>query len=184
MKIRAGFVSNSSSSNFVVAFPSVPKGYREVQKMMFGDAPYIGNPYDNGITSTKDIAKTVWGDLKDQRSWTKKFRDQRIYETVARGWFEGHPDYNKFKIIPQQITNLEFEGTTVIKASLNDDIDWKAYEKANTEAAERAVNKLMEKFAGKAIYIFSYGDESGDYYSVLEHGGIFNKLPHKQISCH
>ena len=37
MKIRLGFVSNSSSSSFVVAFPRVPRSAKDVQEMVFGD---------------------------------------------------------------------------------------------------------------------------------------------------
>ena len=36
MKIRAGFVRNSSSSSFIVAFPHKPEYIEDVNKMLFG----------------------------------------------------------------------------------------------------------------------------------------------------
>ena len=36
MKIRTGFVSNSSSSSFVVAFSHRPKSVKDLKEMMFG----------------------------------------------------------------------------------------------------------------------------------------------------
>ena len=37
MKIRNGFVSNSSSSSFVVAFPKMPKDVQELKQILFWD---------------------------------------------------------------------------------------------------------------------------------------------------
>jgi hypothetical protein len=34
------------------------------------------------------------------------------------------------------------------------------------------------------FYILSYGDENGSFESVMEHGGIFNRVPHITISNH
>jgi hypothetical protein len=55
MKIRIGFVSNSSSSSFIVAFRNKPKTVEEIKKLMFGDRrtfPYAptnwkDKPYDS-----------------------------------------------------------------------------------------------------------------------------------------
>ncbi len=46
MKIRNGFVSNSSSSSFVVAFPEKPKTEQELRDMMFPPATTEIQPYD------------------------------------------------------------------------------------------------------------------------------------------
>ena len=45
MKIRSGFVSNSSSSSFVVAWPKKPKTTEEARGMLFADDASYPNPY-------------------------------------------------------------------------------------------------------------------------------------------
>jgi hypothetical protein len=65
MKTRNGFVSNSSSSSFVVAFPKKPKSFEDVHKMMFDGKDGGIQPYDfvDGL-SYSQIAKRVWDDIK------------------------------------------------------------------------------------------------------------------------
>ena len=74
MKIRNGFVSNSSSSSFIVAFKKVPKSVAEMQKMLFGDEPYYKNPYfypeDKKYGSepswlAQEVSIRVFNDMKD-----------------------------------------------------------------------------------------------------------------------
>ena len=45
MKIRNGFVSNSSSSSFVVAFDKKPETVEELKKLLFGEEEVYGNPH-------------------------------------------------------------------------------------------------------------------------------------------
>jgi hypothetical protein len=62
MKIRTGFVSNSSSSSFIVAFAKVPESQEELQQMLFGDDEKFSIYGDTFLTA--DVAAVVWRDLK------------------------------------------------------------------------------------------------------------------------
>lgn len=74
MKIRNGFVSNSSSSSFVVAFPKKPTSVLDVKEQLFGkgyddNEPYIF-PFDEyifsgGCVTIKDICEYVFEDIKN-----------------------------------------------------------------------------------------------------------------------
>lgn len=67
MKVRQGFVSNSSSSSFVVAFPKEPKSADEVLKMMFPEEKPEGvyEVFDHKATY-QEIAERVWQDIEAQ----------------------------------------------------------------------------------------------------------------------
>jgi len=75
MKTRNGFVSNSSSSSFVVAFPKEPKSFDDVYEMVFDSKEGGIQPYDfvDGMSHTQ-IAERVWKDLQNGKEdeWDHK----------------------------------------------------------------------------------------------------------------
>jgi len=64
MKVRKGFVSNSSSSSFVIAFPKEPESFEDVYEAMFGSKEGGISIYDNDGMSHTQIAQKVWDDIK------------------------------------------------------------------------------------------------------------------------
>lgn len=70
MKTRNGFISNSSSSSFIVAFPKKPKTVEETFKMLFGDREkneeitYL----DDYKITCGEVANRVFNDIKFQKS--------------------------------------------------------------------------------------------------------------------
>lgn len=171
MKIRNGFVSNSSSSSFVVAFNKEPKTIEDVKKQMFGNEEEILHPYDDCRFPTERIAETVFDDIKKQKVNNKT----KIFEAIANGWFDGRPEYDYLSSYPQ-----DKDPKKIREFELKEE----EYEKQCQEAAEKFVNKFIEDNKGKFIYTFHYGDNDGSYYCLLEHGEIFSKLNHIQTSYH
>ena len=63
MKIRNGFVSNSSSSSFIVIWDKKPESVEEVQKILFGDSEHH-NSYGVPI-KTEVLARTIFHDTNE-----------------------------------------------------------------------------------------------------------------------
>jgi len=72
MKTRNGFVSNSSSSSFIVVFPKKPQSEKEVMKRLFNGQEGHISYYDMDVMHHSDISAIVYKDLKDKRKATAK----------------------------------------------------------------------------------------------------------------
>ena len=113
MKIRNGFVSNSSSSSFVVAFPKKPKSYDDVYEMMFNSKEGGIQPYDHidGMSHSQ-IAQRVWDDINSsmKNEWDSKkvpAKKKDIIEEFSNRYYYSVPFRNVFWIGRQ---NDEFGG--------------------------------------------------------------------------
>jgi len=161
MKIRQGFVSNSSSSSFVVAFPSIPKSSDDVHRILFNnDKKFNIEQYDRHLESSK-ASNIVYDAIKNQNVNDKN----AIIESIGNGWFDGKPEMEKFK-------------------NSKGNVDWNAYEEASNKKALKIANKFIKDNKDAKIYVFSFSDNDGDDGVVMEHGEIFNNLPHIQTSYH
>ena len=166
MKTRQGFVSNSSSSSFIIGFDKRPKNAAELQKVMFPEGgSQTVQMYDSPHYPADQVAATVFNDITGKRKLTK----EQILEELESGYFKGMPEY------PSKIWSL----------------DGKAYEDAMTkykskcrEAAEKIFNDLMTNNGDKVFLRVEYSDNDGQYYCTLEHGDIFRNITHIQVSHH
>jgi len=164
MKIRAGFVSNSSSSSFVVAFSKIPHSIEDVKNEMFDiDTELIKDPfYEDEAYEAWLVAKTVFDDIKEQHSNNYDM----IFESVRHGWFDG---------CDELLQQYHF---------YDNDTDWNELEKKLDEAAKELVDQFIDDNKIKQIFVLEYSDNDGKYQSFLEHGNIFRNLPNLQISYH
>jgi len=161
MKIRTGFVSNSFRSSFVVAFPRDPKSSEEVRDMMFGDTSISKSSYKADSYETSVIAAMVFNAIKMQKPNNRK----NILEAIVGGWFDGVIQADEFM-------------------SSTGEVDWGAWGRANKRAAKEIVDKKMIEWGNSKVYVFDYGDNDGDFGSMMAHGGIFDKLPNIVTSYH
>lgn len=166
MKLRQGFVSNSSSSSFIIALKDKPQSAEELQKILFGDSEILAY-YDCSMT-TSLAAETVLEDIKEPVGL------KEIIEELDCGWPE----------VDDEDKRPEYPWS-----ELNDTIEKKkqSYEKYQGECLvynTKIAESFMKKTEGMKYYIVEYCDNDGAHQSALEHGGTFDNIPHLRVSKH
>lgn len=176
MKIRNGFVSNSSSSSFLVIFPRTPKSAEDVKTMLFDENQKLYGEYDE-YYPVQQVAETVWNDICNQNK--NDIRTAR--EELSYGGCSDSPNYSDFVHIKDWNERSdaynavnEIYATKKMKEFFNPNFRKLKLKKINNEV-------IVDP---GALYIFHYADEDGSYGSALEHGGLFNKLKYIRISKH
>lgn len=198
MKTRIGFVSNSSSSSFIVGFEHRPADKFELFKMMFGD-DICGNVsvYDDYSMLKNDIVERVWNDLQEQ---DEPMTNDEIIDEIASGYFDGYPDGAFSSRASEQIANdyrkkfgnaihEDYKTRNKEKRALVDKYyelsrkEMDEYSKLIKDAAKEYFLKKKVLIKGRECFRFEYedGSESG---TVMEHGGIFDRIPHIKVSHH
>jgi hypothetical protein len=176
MKIRNGFVINSSSSSFIVIFPREPKDAEDVKNILFeeGQETYL-NPYPNYAKqkewSIEQVSNTVWKDIQDQNKNNLK----EAIDEISSGYLNGSPKWSDFDYIDDWNKRCSLE---VLENKRFANRKIKEFFNVNKD------NITNEDIQNITFYIFSYSDESGEYFSSLEHGNLFDKLKHIKISHH
>jgi len=163
MKTRQGFVSNSSTSNFIVGFRRVPTTVEDMQRMLFGDAVYC--TWDEDYL-TIDVAKQVFEDLQGAVPLTEK----EILEEINRGWFEGCKD-----------SYIEDEyGTPEYKRK------WAEREERNRQEAQKLYETRIKPYLeGRQFYCLIYGNERDPgLIAAIEHMDTFHNFIYLQVCQH
>jgi hypothetical protein len=194
MKIRSGFVSNSSSSSFIVGIPKkLPATPESMAKLMFGTTKEV-DYYDHKRDAV-DIAKRVLDDIQNGNA--KKLTKKRAMKALQSGYYPGSPDFwSRKDRLSEKIRDSYREATGKEPCDPTADASVKKQYYAATELERKEDQRIADvaatafisafwpniKKAKATAYEFSYGDESGD--GALEHGEIFRNFPHVRISKH
>jgi len=168
MKVKLSFVTNSSSSAFIVAFPERIKFLDDVEN-------YI-HPEEKAEVVFRDAIKQ-----KPLRANPKGKRvRQQVFGTLESGYFSEAPNYsNEIDIF--RINNCITHNETY--SIFYDDFE-KSYIKKCHKVLNPTITNFLKKAEGQYIYFFEYGDEDGQFMSEMEHGNTFRRLKHLMVSKH
>jgi len=166
MKHRQGFVSNSSSSSFIVGFDKVPETVEEMHSCLFPGGDTTVQPYDSSMTS-REVAEQVFSDLEPSKG--------------VNALIEMFKDTYYDRAIYEETSALE---SKFLAEGLSYHEAWKKADDITKPKIVNVFNKFFEKHVGLKFHVFEYCDNDSVQGGILEHGGIFNNLPHMQISQH
>lgn len=170
MKIKSDFVTNSSSSSFIVVWPCKINTIEDLH-------PYI---------SRSDFAEIIFRDAKDQTPQKLSSRCiPKMIEELTSGCVDGIQD------------SWDYEKEFCKREGISRDDLWEnrkwgelcreEAEIRQVEQVKKKVNEFIELWKSKGygyVYYFSYADEDGGIHSELEHGNDWGGLPGFRISHH
>lgn len=164
MKVRAGFVSNSSSSSFILPIHKDQKiDSINIQKLLFADKPVVCAFHWLGTFQSSELADVVARDLSAATPNDEEALLQVLKNTVDS------PNIDQFE-------NIEGVGLGRI--------NWDAYEQAREEFGKEQLLKIKQDFPEHNLYVLNYSDNEGILYATLEHGGVFDAIPHIVVGHH
>jgi len=161
MKHRQGYVSNSSSSSFIVAIPEKPMDVKHLKDMMF--PPLTKKLTWCGFDTTVDeIVERVFKDIQSQ-----EFTVQEVVDTY---WY----------LYKNSFIRQEFECDKERNPELN---YWDWVKQPNVERMIRdELKEFIDENKDSYMCTFRYADEEGDH--VLEHGKIFRNFENITLYNH
>ena len=172
MKRKLDFVTNSSSSSFIVAWPNQIEFYEDVKEVVL-------------FTEKADI---VYKDSMNQKPFIIEDSQaciNKIAKKVVSGYFDGWYEYDDCPEY-KEIMRRRYKTKDISDDEYRKGIDkaYKIIERENLKRAKKIAKKFVMENLGKYAYIYEYADGDGRIFQELEHGDTFSYLNNLRISHH
>lgn len=203
MKIRNGFVSNSSSSSFLVFFPHEIKTKDELFDLIWTEENSERFKKQYNFINKKNVQTSFKNYYSSINMSFEKFQEEStniIFKDIQN---QGPNNYiNALKSIFYDDYATELKDMEDIRNIINnynniknkmDNFNWNQpnsdqkyddlqnqlddlYQVEYLKSHIDEIDELIQKHKNNVFYTFEFADEDGTFFSALEHGGIFNEL--------
>ena len=194
MKTRNDFVSNSSSSGFLVFLDKkLDKNSEEdvdyLKNLLYNDEQYIQDYCDDEeVYSSKRLSRVILEDLEEAsdedllkffenngddmffvgHGWKENFGIQGIVDQAQKKFGYPDRDLDTFRKLPDA----------------EKECSYKEEEEQMKVLAQELLKLFRDKFKNKIAYLVEFSDNDGDPYPHLEHGSTFQNIPSFKVSHH
>lgn len=179
MKIRNGFVSNSSSSSFVIGVPAgTPLMLEEFHKAIYGTTTpkSFGPEYaSTRAVESYEVVQDILEQIADAAN------------TVREDWQDKTGKLTPEDLINEVDSTISYQEMDSFRKDPTDhrsEMDWDAYNAADLIGRTEEAAKLAKQFEGMDIYSVTYSDNDGSFGCEVEHGDALRQPNIVRFSHH